>query len=546
MAQQEATLLIKIKEAGSAALDKIGLGLSNIAGIAAAAGAAIVAFASAAIASYKEEEAAINKLNQSMVNNGDYTKQASVALQGLASELQKNSAFSDDAAISALAVGKSFGVTNEKAKEFLNTAANLAAATGTDLVSAAETLGRSFSGTVPRALAMTIPALKDLTEEQLKSGAAIDLVAQKYDGYASAQVAGLGAMDQLKNTLGDFMDNVGKGLAPMVSYMARSLNDLAQGFLTNVDVAGAMSKAMDLLVILFISGKQVAETFALVVGTGVYTALESVAQALQGNFKESVETVGVGMDAIKGVIQQKQEEADAELAAYQALKDAQTLAQQEKEQQMVAQSEANKTLIKRQEQDKQMAEQKKKNEEQLKIEKDKAAAEIAIMRTKADLMGFYAGAISNIAGKESKIAFLAMKAAGVAQAIVSAHVAAGQALAVIPPPGNLAFAKMTLGLGYANAAAIAATGIQGLAEGGIVKARTGGMPAIIGEGGRDEAVIPLEDGAPAMKGLGSTVIIQAGAFVGDASSAREFAKMVDKELFKLRQDNASVSFEGIA
>lgn len=37
-----------------------------------------------------------------------------------------------------------------------------------------------------------------------------------------------------------------------------------------------------------------------------------------------------------------------------------------------------------------------------------------------------------------------------------------------------------------------ASRIPGLAEGGIVKARPGGTPVIIGEGGKDEAVIPLE------------------------------------------------------
>jgi hypothetical protein len=37
--------------------------------------------------------------------------------------------------------------------------------------------------------------------------------------------------------------------------------------------------------------------------------------------------------------------------------------------------------------------------------------------------------------------------------------------------------------------------VQMMADGGIVKASNGGTPAIIGEGGRDEAVIPLKDGA---------------------------------------------------
>lgn len=76
-----------------------------------------------------------------------------------------------------------------------------------------------------------------------------------------------------------------------------------------------------------------------------------------------------------------------------------------------------------------------------------------------------------------------------------------------------------------------------MAEGGIVKATPGGVPAIIGEGGRDEAVIPLEDGAPA---LGTTINITVnGGLLGDENSAREFAKAVDRELVNLQKNNES-------
>jgi hypothetical protein len=52
-----------------------------------------------------------------------------------------------------------------------------------------------------------------------------------------------------------------------------------------------------------------------------------------------------------------------------------------------------------------------------------------------------------------------------------------------------------------------------LADGGVVRARSGGTLALLGEGGRDEAVIPLPKGGGAMSGGGIYVTVNAG--VGD-------------------------------
>lgn len=66
-----------------------------------------------------------------------------------------------------------------------------------------------------------------------------------------------------------------------------------------------------------------------------------------------------------------------------------------------------------------------------------------------------------------KAMFLVNKAAAVANAIVSAHVAAAKAREIGPQFGGEAFAQTTLALGYANAAMIASTTIAGMAHDGI-------------------------------------------------------------------------------
>jgi len=147
--------------------------------------------------------------------------------------------------------------------------------------------------------------------------------------------------------------------------------------------------------------------------------------------------------------------------------------------------------------------------------------------------------ITAIGGKENKAGFLISRAAAFAGAIVSSNLAAAKALAFIPPPANIPAAATIKATGLLNAAAIAATTISGLEDGGIVPSRPGGSVHILGEGGQDEAVIPLGEGG----GLGPTININVGFMLGDEAEAREAARFIDTELLKLRQDNESVSFD---
>ena len=74
--------------------------------------------------------------------------------------------------------------------------------------------------------------------------------------------------------------------------------------------------------------------------------------------------------------------------------------------------------------------------------------------------------------------------------------------------------------------------IPELANGGIVKARPGGTLALIGEGGRDEAVVPLGAG-----GIGSTYNITVQTGVGDA---REIGRQIVEYIQKFERTAGQV------
>lgn len=153
--------------------------------------------------------------------------------------------------------------------------------------------------------------------------------------------------------------------------------------------------------------------------------------------------------------------------------------------------------------------------------------------------------IATIGAAKSKELFYAAKAAALAEAVIYAWLGYTAALAAPPfPPLSIPQAKLALGLGLTGAALIAAQSFM-MAEGGMVLPTAGGVSATIGEGGRAEAVIPLDDPSTKEKLKdtigGDTVIIQIGTLVADQMGFEEFVRRVDQELFRLQRNRQAVS-----
>lgn len=194
------------------AIEKSFATLKNVAlaAVAVFAGKAVLGGLESIIEAASESDQAVRKLGVALASTGEFSDQAVEDFEQFASALQKTTQYTDEAVLGSVALAKNFGLTNEEAKKLTQAAIDLAAATGTDLNTATEQLGATFSGTTGR-LGKTIPALKSLTEEELKAGAAIDIVAQKFQGFAEAtsQTFG-GAVTQTKNAFGEIFESLGK------------------------------------------------------------------------------------------------------------------------------------------------------------------------------------------------------------------------------------------------------------------------------------------------------------------------------------------------
>ncbi len=176
----------------------------------------------AANEAFKVQEKAEKALQKAAENNPYLQKESVQRLKEFASGLQEISNYGDEGTIDIMAQLASTGRTEAEIMKIMGAAADYAAAKHIDLKTAAETLNSTYSG-MAGTMGRQIAEIKDLTDEQLKNGDAIDLIAGKYKGFAK-EAADSG--EQAKAAFGDFMEAVGA----MANPVFEKLNKAAKGF----------------------------------------------------------------------------------------------------------------------------------------------------------------------------------------------------------------------------------------------------------------------------------------------------------------------------
>ena len=162
------------------------------------------------VAAAREQENAINRLSNSLATAGSFSKQALNEFIALADEIERTTTVQDDQALSLAALARNYTRTNDQAKELTKAAIDLSAQLGIDLNSAAQQIGATFSGVVPRSLARTVDGLKELSVNQLRAGEGLALIARRFDGAAENEIKTFsGALAQLKNSFNGLQENFG-------------------------------------------------------------------------------------------------------------------------------------------------------------------------------------------------------------------------------------------------------------------------------------------------------------------------------------------------
>lgn len=229
------------------------------AGVAAVfAGREVINFFREGIDAALKQEAAMASLGQQMKLTGDFSQEALDDFAAFADQMEMTSKYGDDVVLSQVAVAKSFGLTNDEARDLTKAAIELSAATGINLETAVKQLGNTYSGVTGK-LDEQIPALKGLSKEALASGEAIKTVLSRFGGSSEAEVKTFGgAVRQASNAFGNLQEAFGEIIVknPAVIAAIRSVTEIMNGLRHSVegnseDIGGALTGALtDMLEVL--------------------------------------------------------------------------------------------------------------------------------------------------------------------------------------------------------------------------------------------------------------------------------------------------------
>lgn len=587
----KASLILELKENVTDGLKKVNGAVDQFKSLilgAAGAGAALIAFLVKATIEYGQQEVALARLNIALKNAGISGNDLAKSIANQADELQRSTGFADDAIISMAALGARFGFTGDQLQQLIPRVIDLAAATGMDLNNAMVVLGKSIETGTSASLRRMGVVIDDTAFKTHDLNAVLTALDAKFKGTAETLNGTTnGQLNQFKLGINDIFKALGELVnGPMsmwISKLATASNALAD-FLKELNKVAKQQEE---------TGKT-AESL-VIIQTRQIESLKEQINVQEGFLKKAVEMgakeedmigrkqeiarlndlvgrtekalsqtmVAAGEERKQALAKElaerrRQEEAARKQHLADVEKETQSLMQKfgtrkdrileisqvmaEDKARILAQGLSNEEAIQLVADIKNLEELGKTNEAQLLMDQALQFAREKLSKRRIEDLSSTLNFISSLSTAKNKELAAIGKAANIAVATMDTYQAANKALASAPPPWNFALAAAVVTAGLVNVSKI--VGVQ-LAEGGIVMPRSGGTLATIGEAGSPEAVIPLNDPrAMSMMGGtkgGTTIVIQAGAFMGDQGTAKRFAKMIDKELFSLSRNRQSVS-----
>ncbi len=189
---------------------------------------------------YKKQNIAEISLKTAMQNNPLTNGQGTKQLREFASEMQRMSNMGDEELIPFMTQLIASGRTEAETMKIIKTASDMASSGAMSFDTAVAQLNATLNGNIGR-LGQQNAELKGLTEEELKNGKAVDILAEKYKGLTEATID---TKKQLQNAIGDLRESFGtvfeKALSPMRSFFAEIIQGWADARKAKQEYEGAV------------------------------------------------------------------------------------------------------------------------------------------------------------------------------------------------------------------------------------------------------------------------------------------------------------------
>jgi len=250
----DSTSLQSSMKSAEDSLSKFGISLEVMTKVGAVAALkAIGGAALEAATAFAESEKQSLRLNAAISASQTIGSSGRRALDDLASSTAKLAGVDDDAVTGMEAMLVSTGRTTDQIDKMMTAALGLSNATGVDLNTALTQINGTFSGTTGRLDKMT-PALKDLTEEQLKNGGAVDVLLAKYGSLATALGSSSSAsMANYKTQLGNVQEALGSLVEVNLKPLRDGLASVFEWFVNNKPAIIAAFIAVEAAVVALVS-----------------------------------------------------------------------------------------------------------------------------------------------------------------------------------------------------------------------------------------------------------------------------------------------------
>lgn len=530
-AQQTGKTAQEAGQKGESGFNAMATGVGKaLAAFAAAKG--ILDFFSSSVTLANENARAVNTLAAAYQAVGYTADGAMKQAQEFATKMQNLTGIADEAFLNAQRLLANYGVVGTKAQEAIQAAYSLSIGKSMDFASAMDLVSKAAAG---QTTALTRYGIQ--IDKNTESGEKFDAVlAQINDKFGATAQAAMGDMisrtNALKQAWGDFKEQIGAGLndglSPAVNFLTKAVGWLNQAFKS---MSAGWGVAFDWLMTAiqgvkagFLTlGEYAVKSFSPIVKLLSY--VPGIGDNIQNAFNEASNSLS---QMAENARTQTVELARMSTPLSAILETEKAITEEQQNRLDLQAEEINSRVANEQAAQEQLTEAVREGVEERKAITQQAIEEEQQKETDLSYLKRQIGLIerkekkSNLEGitsmlrQGSKEQMAVQKAQGMAQAAISAYQAANSAYAalapipIIGPALGAAAAAAAIAYGLNNVAQI--SGVK-LAEGGLVKAVTGGVPAVVGEGGSDEAVLPL-DNQKAMQRIGGAIAEQSGATNG--------------------------------
>jgi len=182
-----------------------------------------------------DAEKAMVKMGVALKNQGSYSQAAMKDMQDFAAQIQKTTAYEDDATLAMMANLKSYGMTTEEVKKATKVALDFATAKrdeGMTVSTASDLLGKAYVGATGQLSRYGIVIDKSI-EDGKKFEAVMQQLNSRFGGAAQADLATYaGQWQQIKNEFGDIQETIGFGVLKSIQALKVGAGGAGIAFLT--------------------------------------------------------------------------------------------------------------------------------------------------------------------------------------------------------------------------------------------------------------------------------------------------------------------------